>query len=82
VTWIPDNYEQAFGALEECRKMNTEKRENIVELNATINALVNTSLSVASDIEFIEVSTNKLADKLDAIAQRLRDAATGRRYVR
>jgi hypothetical protein len=82
VNWTPDNYEQALGALEESRKMNTEKLERIVELNATNNALVNTCLSVARYVDCIEVATNKMADRLDKIAQRLRDAATGGRYVR
>jgi predicted nuclease with TOPRIM domain len=71
--WTPENYEQALGALEESRKMNTEKLERIVDLQAQVNKVINVNRRVAGELDLLDVSTNRLADNLDRLAAVLRE---------
>jgi hypothetical protein len=72
--WTPENYEQALGALEESRKMNTEKLERIVDLQAQVNKLLNANRRVAGELDLLDVSSsNRLADDLDRLAAVLRE---------
>jgi predicted nuclease with TOPRIM domain len=71
--WVPQSFDQALGALEESRKMNTEKLERIVDLQAQVNKVINVNRRVAGELDLLDVSTNRLADNLDRLAAVLRE---------